>query len=159
MTKKQNLSGGCQCGHIRYQINGDPLTLYACHCLDCQAQSASAFGLSMWVRMNDFDLLGGELKFWSTKADDGSQKHCAFCPDCGTRIYHVGEDAEIISLKAGSLSDRSALNPVAHNWTKRAHKWLEMQKQNVLCYEMQPESFNDVLAAWKKEPRNPVVEN
>ena len=149
MAIKQNLEGGCQCGFIRYQINGEPLTLYACHCLDCQAQSASAFGLSLWVIMKDFEPLSGELKFWSTKADDGSQKHCAFCPDCGTRIYHVGSDVEIISLKAGSLDDKLILNPVAHIWNKRAHYWLNLEKRDIPCYEMQPESFDKELKAWK----------
>jgi len=151
MAKKQNLTGGCQCGHIRYQINGEPKALYACHCLDCQAQSASAFGLSMWVNRNDFNLLNGELKFWSTKADDARQKHCAFCPDCGTRIYHAGDDDEIISLKGGSLDDKSILKPVAHIWTKRAHNWLDLERLDVPCYLIEPNDFNEILSTWEKQ--------
>ncbi len=50
-----------QCGNIRYRINGEPLTLYACHCLDCQAQSSSAFGLSMWVNFDNFELQQGVI--------------------------------------------------------------------------------------------------
>jgi len=46
--------GGCQCGHVRYRLNGPPLTLCACHCRDCQKQSASAFGMSLWVRQPCF---------------------------------------------------------------------------------------------------------
>ncbi|MEM7293879.1 MAG: hypothetical protein AAF420_10870, partial [Pseudomonadota bacterium] len=50
MPKQEDtLQGGCQCGATRYRINGQPLTFYACHCLDCQKQSSSAFGLSLWV--------------------------------------------------------------------------------------------------------------
>jgi len=33
-------TGGCQCGQIRYEIRAEPLTLYACHCKECQKQSS-----------------------------------------------------------------------------------------------------------------------
>jgi hypothetical protein len=41
--------GGCQCKSVRYLLRALPLTLYACHCKECQLQSSSAFGLSMRV--------------------------------------------------------------------------------------------------------------
>lgn len=37
-------TGGCQCKRIRYEIRAEPLTLYVCHCQECQKQSFSAFG-------------------------------------------------------------------------------------------------------------------
>ena len=142
-------SGQCQCGNIRYQINGKPLTFYACHCRDCQQQSASAFGLSMWVAFEDFELLSGKLKNWSTTADDGSAKNCAFCPECGTRIYHAGDDpGEEISLKAGSLDNISQFNPVAHIWTKRAHRWLDLENRDTLNYPGQPDDYKLMVKAW-----------
>ena len=149
-SSEKALKGGCQCGNIRYQINGEPITLYACHCLHCQAQSSSAFGLSMWVENRDFELLSGKLKSWTEKAGDGSAKLCAFCPECGSRIYHAIEgDNGILSLKAGSLDDKELLTPVAHIWTKRAHKWLGLEKQGVSCFETEPKNFSEIIEAWK----------
>ena len=150
MNKQYQLpiDGGCQCQRIRYQITGDPQTLYACHCLDCQKQSSSAFGLSLWVLPNDFKLLSGELSFWSTLADDGTEKRCAFCDQCGSRIYHAFDDGSPFSIKAGSLDDTTWLEPVAHIWTKRAHNWLDLQRSGNPCYETEPESFDDIVAAW-----------
>ena len=26
--------GGCQCGDIRYELSGEPVTCYACHCTE-----------------------------------------------------------------------------------------------------------------------------
>lgn len=148
-SSEKPLEGGCQCGYIRYRIAGDPVTLYACHCLHCQSQSSSAFGLSMWVRTQDFELLSGQLKLWVETADDGSDKHCTFCPQCGSRIYHSGGDAdEILSLKAGSLDDKSALTPIAHIWTKRAHSWLKLEQKGVACYDTEPDSFDEIVGAW-----------
>ncbi|MBI3245138.1 MAG: type II toxin-antitoxin system HicA family toxin [Deltaproteobacteria bacterium] len=47
MTKKSKiplpLTGGCQCGNVRYQICESPITLYVCHCTECQRQSSAGF--------------------------------------------------------------------------------------------------------------------
>jgi hypothetical protein len=56
------LAGGCQCGAIRYEIVAAPVSLYVCHCRECQKQSASAFGISVIVKRSDFRLLRGDLR-------------------------------------------------------------------------------------------------
>jgi hypothetical protein len=53
-------AGGCQCGAVRYEIAAAPLTLYACHCAECQRQSGSAFGLSMPVPAGAVRITAGE---------------------------------------------------------------------------------------------------
>jgi hypothetical protein len=54
------MTGGCQCGAIRYEITSFPLLLYTCNCTDCQRQTGSAFALNMPVRFKDFRILQGE---------------------------------------------------------------------------------------------------
>ena len=53
------MTGGCQCGAIRYEITSFPLLLYTCNCTDCQRQAGSAFALNMPVRFKDFRILQG----------------------------------------------------------------------------------------------------
>jgi hypothetical protein len=143
------LSGQCQCGRVRYLLNGAPMTFYACHCLDCQSQSASAFGLSLLIDRTNFELLSGQLKTWSTRADDGSVKNCVFCTDCGTRIYHGSDNTEgPISIKAGSLDSIAKLQPVAHIWTRRAHAWLGLIDSGITCYETQPANMRELYGFW-----------
>ena len=54
-------TGGCQCGALRYESAGEPIALYVCHCRECQKQSASAFGISVIVPVDAFDLKQGRL--------------------------------------------------------------------------------------------------
>jgi hypothetical protein len=115
--------GGCQCGRVRYRLEGEPLGLAVCHCRECQRQSASAFGMSLAVRSDSFRLLSGELKTFSVACDSGRTKRCAFCPECGSRIHHATNDA-FLSIKAGTLDDTSWLAPREHYWTKRKQPWV-----------------------------------
>ena len=60
----ETFHGQCQCGAVRYRVTGTSATLFACHCTDCQRQSASAFGMALWVRDAAVALTGGEPKEW-----------------------------------------------------------------------------------------------
>jgi hypothetical protein len=115
--------GGCQCGSVRYRIDGAPFDLAVCHCAGCQRQSGSAFGMSLTVRADSFHLLSGKLSSFTVTCDSGRLKTCSFCETCGTRIHHQTNKAAL-SVKAGTLDDTSSLNPSAHYWTKRKQTWV-----------------------------------
>ncbi len=148
MSSDQAWLGGCQCGGIRYVITAPPLTLYACHCTECQRQSSSAFGLSMPVPRSGFTVTQGNPQLWTRTADSGRVVRCAFCPDCGTRLYHLPtRNDAVVNVKPGTLDDTSWLRPVAHVWTSSAQPWVIIPP-NVLRYERQPPDFEALYAAW-----------
>lgn len=148
--------GGCQCGALRYRINGEPLTLYACHCTECQSQSASAFGLSLWVRRSDLEILSGDLKVWDRPADSGKRTYCSFCPNCGSRIHHAGTlESEVVSMKAGSLDDTSGLRPVGHIWVRSKQPWVAIDRgPDALVFEKEPPSFEPFIERWRAQSRS-----
>jgi hypothetical protein len=114
------LIGGCQCGAVRYAISSSPVNLYICHCRECRKQSASAFGISLFVRREGFRLTRGTTKRWSRATDSGRTLHCAFCPDCGSRLWHeAAGGAETISVKGGSLDEALDVSEAIHVWTSR----------------------------------------
>lgn len=114
----QTRTGGCQCGAARYEIRGPELDLYACHCTECRKQSASAFGISMIVRADDFSLTQGAPRCWSRPTDSGRTLDCWFCPSCGTRLWHSGSgDRSILSVKGGSLDAPIDFGRARHIWT------------------------------------------
>lgn len=125
-------SGGCQCGRIRYLLEGTMFGLSICHCHDCQRQSGSAFGMSLIVSSDAFEVTSGALKTFETTTDSGRTKICAFCPDCGVRICNRTESR--VSIKAGTLDDVSWLEPGAHFWVSRKQPWVQIPT-GVRCYE------------------------
>ena len=114
------LTGGCQCGEVRYEVASAPLELYVCHCRECQAQSASAFGISVIVSSADVRIVKGALKRWSRPADSGRTIDYFFCPNCGSRVFGGDKDREdTISVKGGSLDTPPDLARAVHIWTAR----------------------------------------
>jgi hypothetical protein len=129
-------TGGCQCGKIRYAIAGEPLALAVCHCRECQRQSGSAFGMSLVVA-RDALRVTGETKSFTRKADSGSEVECVFCPGCGTRLYHLPSALGTVNVKAGTLDDTAALEPVMHVWVQRRQPWVVIP-EGARCFEGQP---------------------
>lgn len=140
--------GGCQCGEVRYSLSASPLTLYVCHCRDCQKQSASGFGMSMPVPRSGFQIVQGKPEFWRRTAASGRIVACAFCKTCGTRLYHAPErNPAIVNIKPGTLDDPAGLVPVGHVWVSRALPWLKPAIAG-LVNEGQPDDFEPFFTAW-----------
>ena len=145
---KLPLTGGCQCGTVRYRIDAEPLTVLACHCSECQKQSASAFGMTMPVRRTAFTFTKGEPAHWERKTDSGNMLGAAFCADCGVRLFHEPANKAVLNVKPGTLDDTSWVSPVGHIWTDRAQPWLRDRLEGVL-YARQPPNMDRLIAAWR----------
>lgn len=113
-------TGGCQCGEVRYESPGEPTALYVCHCSECRKQSASAFGISLFVPRMGFRVTQGTPKYWTRPTDSGRRLKCAFCPNCGSRLWHEPRNvSETVSIKAGSLDEPVDIAAAMHIWISR----------------------------------------
>jgi SAM-dependent methyltransferase len=149
-------AGGCLCGAIRYRFSGDPLTLYACHCTDCQVSTGSAFVLSMPVPRESIELLHGTPEFVETVLPDGRPKRSFRCPRCATHLWGAPIRApQVLNLHPTTLDDTSWLDPVGHIWTRSALPWVVIP-QGALSYPRQPEDFLELVRAWKSRPARPA---
>lgn len=148
------LTGGCQCGAVRYEIAAAPVTLYACHCRDCQRQTGSAFALSMVVPRGALRVVKGEPKVWTRPGEhaaSGTPMDCVFCADCGARLYNLpSRNRAMAVLKPGTLDDTAWLSPVGHIWTKSAQPWVEIDG-DLVTYAGQAPDWNALAAAWEKQ--------
>jgi hypothetical protein len=140
--------GQCQCAHVQYRVLGKPMTLFACHCTECQRQSSSAFGMALWIQDATVELLRGELKEWIRETSSGKHMVCRFCPNCGTRLFHqILGQTDLMSIKPGTLNDTKALKLAGHIWTKSKQAWLQLPSTS-LQYVEGPPSFDDLFSAW-----------
>ncbi|KAH8801967.1 Mss4-like protein [Flagelloscypha sp. PMI_526] len=124
------MEASCQCRLVKFTTpTSKPLAIYICHCLECRAQSSSAFGIS--VIFLHFTLPSSDnIKFWTRSTDSGRTLRCYFCTTCGSRLLHesVSDDDKLgrtVSIKGGCFGQQLGygeldLKKAIHIWTDRA---------------------------------------
>jgi hypothetical protein len=119
----------CQCNTVRFTTPApEPLAVYVCHCTECRAQSASAFGTSaIFPAAGLFPLpaeLASKLQMWTRPTDKGGTMDCYFCRVCGVRVMHRirepdGTERDTVSIKGGVVKGLS-WKGAAHIFTRSA---------------------------------------
>ncbi|MCY1127047.1 GFA family protein [Frigidibacter sp. RF13] len=117
------LSGACECGAATYTVEESALHVYACHCLNCQTRSGSAFAEHAVVPGGAFDCTGASVEY--ERIANGMHFTEVFCETCHTRLYNRNSLLpDMIFLRAGKLEKSQHLQPIAHIWTSRKQPWL-----------------------------------
>ena len=104
--RKPVLTGGCQCGAIRYALYSEPDRAGVCHCRMCQKSVGGPFTAWANVRMENFAWTRGEpARFRSSSAAERG-----FCARCGTPLFfaYVKRPGSI-SMAIGSLDTPAAV--------------------------------------------------
>ncbi len=108
----QSLTGGCQCGNVRYEVPAEMAAAAKCHCKECQ-KTTGAGALTAAVYPEGDVKVTGELKTYSYTADSGNVVTTNFCGNCGTKIF-LSNPVAFTGLRlvlAGTLDDSSAVKP------------------------------------------------
>jgi hypothetical protein len=145
------LTGGCHCGALRYQVTAAPLGVYNCHCANCQRVGGGAFATNVVINPNAFEFIHGDPGEISWTSDAGNKRVGWFCRDCGTRIAHgLPRGQPVLTLRSGTLDDRSWVNPVADFWTTSAQPWVEFSGDRP-SYESEPTDFQPLQDAFRAQ--------
>ena len=104
------ITGGCHCGSVRYEAEGDFSTGMECNCSHCDMKG---FVLAFVPRAS-FTLTKGEDAFSTYHFNKGAIDH-NFCATCGVQAfgYGTGQDGlemAAINLRCVDNIDRSALS-------------------------------------------------
>jgi hypothetical protein len=104
-------TGGCLCGQVRYEAEGEPLYAGLCYCTDCQKASGSGFIPFMGFASSAVRFSGRTLPY-TTKAANGGDAVRNSCPVCGSLVFGgvVGKDISF-TIYAGTLDDPSSFHP------------------------------------------------
>jgi hypothetical protein len=121
------ITGGCHCGAIRYQAEGEALTHALCHCGDCRRHAgAPMVGWTMY-RQEAVRVTRGTPRVY--RSSEHGRRH--FCPECGTGLFYINAEIlpGIIDIQSATYDDPDAVPPRAHiqvaeriAWMERAHE-------------------------------------
>ena len=97
------ITGGCHCGALRYQADGEALTHALCHCTDCRRHAgAPMVGWTMYPQ-HAVKVTKGTPKVYLSS--EHGRRH--FCPDCGTGLFYTNAEMlpGIIDIQSATYDD------------------------------------------------------
>jgi hypothetical protein len=102
---KMKIEGGCYCGAVRYQAEGEPLLRGQCHCRECQYISGGHPNVVMGMSEAGFVYTKGSPKQFS-RSDLSNPVTRLFCSECGTHLLtKTPKFPGVVLLKVGTLDD------------------------------------------------------
>ena len=104
------MTGGCQCGRVRYAVEIDSDDAYFCHCRMCQKATGGFAAAFVEIAPDKLE--------WLSEPDWYESSPIArrpFCSACGTPLGFQFADREgRPDLTVGSFDDPSRFRPVVH---------------------------------------------
>lgn len=146
--------GSCLCGQVKFRLTAEPLTLYACHCTDCQRRSGGALLLSMWVHRESLEVIEGSTSLVSSIANDGRERQNRVCPACAVRLWaEPVHRPGLAVLRPAMLEQASHFAPIAHQFVRSALPWFVFP-QGVARYDTAPADPAELVRLWREARRS-----
>ena len=134
------LTGRCLCGSCSYTIEGEPVVVAHCYCLDCQRLSGAGHTTGAMFPKDGVTLTGVPATF-SLRGDSGATVTRLFCPTCGSPLFGMNSGMPqfmtvcLGTLDASDVSD--ALRPQVAIFTRARRPWDETDA-GVATFDAQP---------------------
>jgi hypothetical protein len=123
LNREKAMEGGCNCGAVRYKIEGEAGFSFFCQCRRCQRATGSGHAPGMKVEREQVSVTG-KMASWSTKADSGAAVSHEFCGTCGSPIFSSTDRFPTsLSVYAASLDDPSVFKPQTVIRTDDGQPW------------------------------------
>jgi len=119
-ARRPVLTGGCQCGTVRYALYALPSKVGLCHCRMCQKALGAPFGVFAVVQDAAFAWTrGAPASFQSS-----SRAWRDFCARCGTPLAYRPISGGTTELLTGTLDDPAAAAPTYEVGREGKLDWL-----------------------------------
>lgn len=110
MSEQQSrpvMTGGCQCGGVRYALMSEPTHASICHCRMCQKAFGNYFAPFTGVPLQDLVWTKGAPGIF--KSSQAVER--GFCRECGTPLTYRFMAHDRISVSIGSLDEPARVRP------------------------------------------------
>jgi hypothetical protein len=115
------LTGGCQCGAVRYRLDAQPSGANICHCRMCQKAGGGPFMAFGGVRVGELVFTRGAPKVFASS----SIAERGFCAECGTPLTYRLFDRDRAAVTLGSLDEPAAVAPESQFGVESKLPWLD----------------------------------
>src|ERR1700730_12762882 len=119
-----HMTGGCQCGAVRYELLTPPKHASICHCRMCRRASGQPFMALARVKNESLRWTRGSPSLFRSS----NIVERGFCNGCGTPLTYRRLESNTVSVTIGRLDDPELARPVLQfgiegklSWTGGLH--------------------------------------
>ncbi len=117
---KPVLTGGCQCGAVRFAVSAAPVRVSICHSRMCQKASGAPFASLADIENSDFAWTRGTPSAFRSS----SIAMRDFCADCGTPLSYRRIDGPRIEIMTGAFDRPDRVVPTLQFGTESRLGWV-----------------------------------
>jgi hypothetical protein len=116
----------CSCGSLSLTVEGEPVSVAACHCLACQRRTGSPLAAGAYFNRQAVHMSGSPAAY-VRPTDAGHQFTSHFCRTCGTSLYwNSDKNPDLIGVAVGAFADPSFPVPGRSVWEQSRHPWVDV---------------------------------
>ena len=101
------LTGGCQCGAVRYALDQQPENVHVCHCRMCQKAVGGPFAIICPVLKPAFRVTRGTISYFHSS----EVARRGFCSACGTPLLFEYPEGDDLGVLVGTLDEPDRAPP------------------------------------------------
>ena len=120
MAGKSVLTGGCQCGAVRFALTAAPTRVSICHCRMCQKASGAPFASLADIPSANFSWTRGTPS--SFKSSSIAERD--FCAACGTPLSYRLIGGPRIEIMTGTFDRPDRVVPTRQYGTESRLGWV-----------------------------------
>jgi hypothetical protein len=126
------LTGGCNCGGVRFEVADTPVSASWCHCTRCQRRTGSSGSPQARLATGSFRIVQGEELLRAWEPPDGFAK--VFCSLCGSSMWSRSPDGRAVSVRFGVFDSDPGIRPSCHQFVAYAAVWDELPDDGLPRY-------------------------
>ncbi len=116
------IKGGCLCGKVRYEFDGQIEEIAMCHCSLCRKAQGGAFATNSPVDSRKLKITGQE--FITEYLEVEKNKFRAFCKYCGSPLYSRQKELPNIKrLRLGTIDTEFTCDNKYHIFSSSKASW------------------------------------
>ena len=117
------LSGGGECGAVRYRVADEFRYAANCHCSNCRAGTGSAFKPFAGIEREKLEVTDGLTTLLVVGEEDANHTRCGAC---GSLLFSVVREGKYVHVAMGSLVDAPSIRPTHHIFVGSKAPWFEI---------------------------------
>ena len=131
------LTGRGLCGACSYVIEGDPVVVAHCHCLDCQRLSGAGHTTGAMFAEDGVRVVGEPASF-SLISEGGNTVTRLFCGTCGSPLFGKNTGMPgFMTVTLGTLDETDLLTPQVAIFARTRRHW-DVMDTTLATFDAQP---------------------